>query len=53
VLHRLPEPPHLLVEDPEVLVGDSSKLREALGWKPEIPLSTSLVDTLDWYRARG
>ncbi|HYR64431.1 MAG TPA: GDP-mannose 4,6-dehydratase [Actinomycetota bacterium] len=39
--------------DPEVLVGDSSKLREALGWKPEIPLSTSLVDTLDWYRARG
>ena len=38
--------------DPEVLVGDASKLREGLGWKPEIPLVTSLVDTLDSYRAR-
>lgn len=37
--------------DPEVLVGDASKLREGLGWKPEVPLVTSLVDTLDWYRA--
>jgi nucleoside-diphosphate-sugar epimerase len=35
-----------------VLVGDSSKLQEGLGWKPEIPLATSLVDTLDSYRAR-
>jgi GDP-4-dehydro-6-deoxy-D-mannose reductase len=39
--------------DPEVLVGDSSKLQQALGWKPEIPLVTSLVDTLDSYRARA
>jgi GDP-4-dehydro-6-deoxy-D-mannose reductase len=39
--------------DPAVLVGDSSKLREGLGWKPEIPLATSLVDTLDSYRARS
>ena len=38
--------------DPEVLVGDSSKLQRGLGWKPEIPLATSLVDTLDSYRAR-
>ncbi len=38
--------------DPEVLVGDSSKLQKGLGWKPEIPLATSLVDTLDSYRAR-
>jgi GDP-4-dehydro-6-deoxy-D-mannose reductase len=38
--------------DPEVLVGDSSKLRKGLGWEPEIPLATSLVDTLDSYRAR-
>ena len=37
--------------DPEVLVGDSSKLQGDLGWKPEIPLATSLVDTLDSYRA--
>ena len=38
--------------DPEVLVGDSSKLQKGLGWRPEIPLATSLVDTLDSYRAR-
>jgi len=38
--------------DPEVLVGDSTKLRKGLGWEPEIPLATSLVDTLDSYRAR-
>jgi GDP-4-dehydro-6-deoxy-D-mannose reductase len=36
--------------DPPVLVGDSSKLREGLGWKPEIPLTASLADTLDSYR---
>jgi nucleoside-diphosphate-sugar epimerase len=34
-------------------VGDSSKLQKGLGWKPEIPLATSLVDTLDSYRARA
>jgi len=38
--------------DPEVLVGDSTKLRKGLGWEPEIPLATSLVETLDSYRAR-
>jgi GDP-4-dehydro-6-deoxy-D-mannose reductase len=36
--------------DPRVLVGDSSKLQEGLGWKPRIPLATSLADTLDSYR---
>ena len=38
--------------DPEVLVGDASKLREGLGWVPGIAMATSLVDTLDSYRAR-
>ncbi|MGH2718627.1 MAG: GDP-mannose 4,6-dehydratase [Actinomycetota bacterium] len=38
--------------DPEVLVGDASKLREGLGWAPAIPLPVSLAETLDWYRAR-
>lgn len=36
--------------DPPVLVGDSSKLQGGLGWKPQIPLTTSLADTLDSYR---
>ncbi len=37
--------------DPEVLVGDASKLRAGLGWVPAIPLPVSLAETLDWYRA--
>jgi GDP-4-dehydro-6-deoxy-D-mannose reductase len=32
--------------------GDSRKLRSATGWSPEIPLSTTLRDVLDDWRAR-
>jgi GDP-4-dehydro-6-deoxy-D-mannose reductase len=39
--------------DPEVLVGDSSKLRDEVGWTPEIDLKTSLIDTLNFYRSAG
>lgn len=38
--------------DPDVLVGDASKVRDGLGWAPAIPLPVSLAETLDWYRAR-
>jgi len=34
---------------PEI-VGDSSKLRQRTGWRAEIPLATSLRDTLDYWR---
>jgi GDP-4-dehydro-6-deoxy-D-mannose reductase len=37
--------------DPELLVGDAHKLMDGLGWRAEIPIATSLVDTLDFYRA--
>ncbi|HLI57518.1 MAG TPA: GDP-mannose 4,6-dehydratase [Actinomycetota bacterium] len=37
--------------DPEVLVGDATKLRAGLGWAPAIPLPVSLAETLEWYRA--
>ena len=37
--------------DPELLVGDPSKIRADVGWEPRIPISESLSDTLDWYRA--
>jgi GDP-4-dehydro-6-deoxy-D-mannose reductase len=39
--------------DPDILVGDATKLREGLGWVPAIPIATSLVDTLDSYRTAG
>lgn len=52
--------PMRLVVDPErhrpvdvpVLRGDSSKLRAATGWAPEIPLEQTLADVLDDWRAQ-
>jgi GDP-4-dehydro-6-deoxy-D-mannose reductase len=49
-----------LVTDPElvrpvdipVLLGDATKLHEATGWLPEIPLDTTLADLLDDMRRR-
>jgi GDP-4-dehydro-6-deoxy-D-mannose reductase len=38
--------------DPPALVGDPSRLREAIGFAPETPLARSLADLLDEWRAR-
>jgi len=38
-------------EQPD-LYGDPRRLRDELGWTPQIPLSTTLADSLDWWRAR-
>lgn len=34
------------------LVGDYSKLKEAVGWQPEIPLNKTLKDIVEYYRGR-
>jgi GDP-4-dehydro-6-deoxy-D-mannose reductase len=47
-----PDPDLLRPVDVPVLRGDSSKLRGATGWKPEIPIEQTLVDLLDDQRAR-
>lgn len=36
--------------DPSALVGDPSRLREAIGYEPQIPLERSLADLLAWWR---
>jgi GDP-4-dehydro-6-deoxy-D-mannose reductase len=36
--------------DPPLLLGDPGRLREAIGFAPEIPLERSLVDLLGWWR---
>jgi GDP-4-dehydro-6-deoxy-D-mannose reductase len=49
-----------LVEDPSlfrpvevpVVLGDASKLEAATGWRPEIPLATTLADVVAYWRAR-
>lgn len=59
LIARAEQPMHIEL-DPErlrpvelpVLRGDPSKLREATGWVPEIPLERTLDDLLDWWRAR-
>jgi GDP-4-dehydro-6-deoxy-D-mannose reductase len=41
------DPSRLRPADIPVLCGDSSKLRRATGWKPEIPIEQTLADTLE------
>jgi GDP-4-dehydro-6-deoxy-D-mannose reductase len=49
-----------LVPDPElrrsvdvpVFVGDASRIREATGWMPRIPLQVTLADMIDYWRAQ-
>jgi GDP-4-dehydro-6-deoxy-D-mannose reductase len=36
--------------DPAVVYGDPTRLREAIGWKPRIPLEQTIDDLLDWWR---
>jgi GDP-4-dehydro-6-deoxy-D-mannose reductase len=37
--------------DPSVVYGNPARLHEAIGWASEIPLSRSVADLLDWWRA--
>ena len=39
--------------DIPLLVGNNTRLREATGWEPTIPLEKTLRDTLDFWRARA
>lgn len=44
------DPARLRAQDIPVLVGDATKLREATGWQPTIPLQQTLQEVLDWWR---
>jgi GDP-4-dehydro-6-deoxy-D-mannose reductase len=46
------DPERLRPVDLPALRGDNAKLRRATGWEPEIPLSRTLSDLLDWWRSR-
>jgi GDP-4-dehydro-6-deoxy-D-mannose reductase len=39
-------------EQPD-LYGSPARLRDDTGWMPEIPIETTLADTLDWWRERA
>ena len=46
------DPARLRPSDVPHLLGDGSKARAALGWKPEIPFEQTLLDTLEYWRRR-
>lgn len=49
----VPDPALQRPVDIPVLCGDSSKLRAATGWEPEIPIQTTLTDLMHDARARA
>jgi len=46
------DPDRLRPSDVEILLGDSSKFQGDTGWQPEIPLSRTVEDLLDYWRQR-
>ena len=38
--------------DEPVIAGDTTKFRSRCNWKPEIALTTTLTDMLEWWRVR-
>jgi GDP-4-dehydro-6-deoxy-D-mannose reductase len=46
------DPERLRPSDVPVLIGDSSKFRADTGWEPRIPFDRTLIDVLDFWRAR-
>lgn len=49
----VPDPERMRPADIPLLIGDPSLLREATGWRPEIPLEQTLSDLLSWWRERS
>lgn len=47
------DPSRLRPSDMPQCVGDPSFLEETTGWRPEIPLSQTMQETLDWWRAQA
>jgi GDP-4-dehydro-6-deoxy-D-mannose reductase len=46
------DPSRMRPSDVEVLLADTTKFHELTGWVPEIPLSKTLGDLLDYWRER-
>ena len=46
------DPDRLRPSDVEILLGDSSKFRDDTGWIPEIPLTQTVEDLLNYWRER-
>ncbi len=47
-----PDPQRMRPSDVELLIGDSTKLRQTTGWQPTIPFVQTMSDLLDYWRQR-
>ncbi|MCA1723874.1 MAG: GDP-mannose 4,6-dehydratase [Thermomicrobia bacterium] len=45
------DPTRMRPSDAPVMMADTTRLRQATGWQPEIPLRQSLDETVAWWRA--
>jgi GDP-4-dehydro-6-deoxy-D-mannose reductase len=45
-----PDPTLMRPSDTPVLLGDSTRLRQTTGWRPEIPFEQTLDDLLNYWR---
>jgi GDP-4-dehydro-6-deoxy-D-mannose reductase len=48
----VPDPELMRPVDVPVFVGDATRLYDATGWAPQIPLQTTLADMFDYWRVR-
>ena len=46
------DPSRLRPSDVPVLIGDASRVEQAVGWRPEIPFEQTLEDLLEYWRRR-
>jgi GDP-4-dehydro-6-deoxy-D-mannose reductase len=46
-----PDPALMRPSDTPELIGDSTKLRQATGWRPEIPFDRTLDDLMNYWRS--
>lgn len=46
------DPARMRPSDVPILLGDSTKFRQATGWQPEIPFEKTMTDLLNYWRER-
>jgi GDP-4-dehydro-6-deoxy-D-mannose reductase len=51
-IKTIQDPKRLRPSDVELLLGDATKIRKAVGWKCEIPFKKTMKDLLDYWRER-
>lgn len=51
--HIMRDPDHLRPSDVPILIGDSTKFREATGWEPEIHIQNTMKDMIAYWENNG